>query len=217
MSEAGQFFPVSDCETVLKRIKDVIGARVVSGETGSIEEVHILASSGRAVRYIIRDVESAIMVAFGVNLDRRKISVAQIGEGSMPYAQNRVQLEKIEIVSQPDGAEVAVHLKLADQKAQGVRQGQPTHRNWLEMASCATLDALSEFMKQEVCFCLLDVTVTSIKDLRVGLVSLLVTKGGKDEVLTGSCPVSLDDREAVVKATLDALNRRFSQLLEDDF
>ncbi len=217
MSELSRAFPISDCETVLKRIKDVMGARVVSGETGSIEEIHILASSGRAVKYIIRDVESAIMVAFGVALDRRKISVAQIGEGAVPHVQNRVQIVKIEIVSQPDGAEVVVHLKLADTEARGARQGAPTPRNWLKMAACATMDALSQFVGPKVCFYLQDVAITTIKELRVCLVSLAVSAAGRDEILTGSCPVSLDDREAVVKATLDALNRRFSQLLEGDF
>jgi hypothetical protein len=44
----------------------------------------------------------------------------------------------------------------------------------------------------------------------------MVFNAGRQQLLTGSCPVSHDEREAIVKATLDALNRKFAQLLTGD-
>ncbi|MGI6643897.1 MAG: hypothetical protein ACOX3V_07910 [Bacillota bacterium] len=216
MAEASRIVPVSEYESVLKRVRDVITARVVAAADGSIEEVHILAGAGRAVKYIVRDVESSIIAAFGVPLDRRKISVAQIGQSAASRDSKRVQLVKVEIISEADGAQVVVHLKWAGKEVSGCERGTPTPRNWLVLAASATMKALSEYVMPEVSFHLQDVTVAQVKSLRVALVSIIASFSGREQLLTGSCPVSLDEREAAVKATLDALNRRFSVFADQD-
>ena len=66
-------------ESTVEKIKDVIACRAVFGKDGEVDEVHVLASE-RSPRYIARDIESAILVNCGETLDRRKISIAQLGQ-----------------------------------------------------------------------------------------------------------------------------------------
>lgn len=207
--------PAREYEEILKKVKDVITARVVLAGDGGIAEIHVLASSGRAVKYIVRDIESSLIAAFGVPVDRRKISVAQIGAGESAKNTNRVQLRRVEIVSQSDRAEVNVFLQVRSREVKGSEVAQPTQRAWLRASARATINALEQFTP-DVSFDLQDVCVMMSKTIRVALVTLVLNAFGHQQLLTGSCPVSYDEREAVVKATLDAVNRRLAQLFEQE-
>ncbi|HHY75439.1 MAG TPA: hypothetical protein GX500_01500 [Firmicutes bacterium] len=202
-------------EDTLKRIRDVVTARAVLGPEGSIEEIHVLAGPGRPVKLIARDVESTLIAAFGTPIDKRKISIAQLG-GDPGRQEKRVQLRKVEIVSEADSAEVNVYLKMGNNEVMGTADGVPTAKNWLWLAALATVNALSQYLTPDVSFVVEDVSITSSRSTRIALVSVRLFAFGKDQLLTGSCPVSHDDREAVVKATLDAINRKFAQLVTGD-
>ncbi len=216
MAEDTRKVPTMKYEEVLKKVKDVITARVVLAGDDGIAEIHVLASSGRAVKYIVRDIESSLIAAFGVAVDRRKISVAQIGAGESAKNTNRVQLRRVEIVSQYDLAEVNVYLKVRSNEVKGSDVAQPTQRAWLQAAARATIRALEQYLTSDVSFDLQDVCVMVSKTLRVAVVTIVLNAFGHQQILTGSCPVSYDEREAVVKATLDAVNRRFAQIMERD-
>lgn len=205
--------PAKEYEETLKRIKDVVTARVVQDDLGVILEVHVLAGPGRAVKHIARDVESAIIAAFGVPIDRRKISIAQLSGGDLGRQEKRLRLEKVQIVSEPDAAQVDVFLKMGSTAASGTSRGVPTPKSWLYLAASATLAAVMQFLNPEITFNVEDASVSASRPSKVALVSIMVFTSGRQQLLTGSCPVSHDDREAIVKATLDALNRKFEQLL----
>jgi hypothetical protein len=202
-------------EDTLKRIRDVVTARAVLGPDGSIEEVHVLAAPGRSVKLIARDVESTLIAAFGNPIDRRKISIAQLG-GDPGRQEKRVQLRKVEIVSEADSAEVNVYLKMGNNEVMGTAEGVPTAKNWLWLSACATVKALSQYLTPDVSFVVEDVSVATSRSTRIALVSVRLFAFGKEQLLTGSCPVSHDDREAVVRATLDAVNRKFAQIVGGD-
>ena len=65
-------------EKELCRIPDVSAARIVADATGRPVEVHILASPAKHAKQIVRDVQSVAMATFGLDLDRRIISVVQL-------------------------------------------------------------------------------------------------------------------------------------------
>lgn len=208
--------PAREYEDTLRRIKDVITARIVQDDLGNIVEVHVLAGPGRAVKYIARDVESTIIAAFGVPLDRRKISIAQLGGGDTGRQEKRLQLDKVQIISEADGAQVDVFLKMGSTAVTGSARGVPTAKGWLYLAAAATIAAVTQFLSSEVTFHVEDASINSSRTTKVALVSVMVFVSGRQQLLTGSCAVAHDDREAVVKATLDALNRKFAQILAGD-
>ncbi len=120
-----------ECESTIQKIKDVIASRVVLGPDGSIEEVHVLAGSGRLPKYIVRDVGSAILAAFGVQVDRRKISIAQVNEEHAERDKGRPRLVKVALATGAGEAEVSVQIALGDVIASGTAKGVPTPNRWL--------------------------------------------------------------------------------------
>ncbi len=78
---------ISELEAAIAEIAEVRAARIVASSDGIIEEIHVLGLPGKAPKQLVRDVESALMAGYGIAVDRRKISVAQIGiAGERPVA-----------------------------------------------------------------------------------------------------------------------------------
>ncbi|HPP74659.1 MAG TPA: hypothetical protein PLU88_06000, partial [Armatimonadota bacterium] len=69
---------LNDVESVICHLRDVVSARVVAGDDGEIAEVHVLTESTRTPKQVVRDIESAVMAKLGIQIDHRKVSVAQI-------------------------------------------------------------------------------------------------------------------------------------------
>ncbi|HHY11041.1 MAG TPA: hypothetical protein GX529_00245 [Firmicutes bacterium] len=202
-------------ESTVEKIRDVIACRVVLGKDDEIEEVHVLASSGRSPRHIVRDVESAILAACGVRIDRRKISIAQINQDEDARDKGRPMLVKVALAAGKGEAEVAVEIALGDVLVSGKAKGVPTPNRWLWLAAEATLDALCKLLPPKAKIVLNDVGVAQSKSAKVALVTLTLLEDGQEIILSGSCPVKYDERESVVKATLDAVNRKFPMLLDN--
>jgi hypothetical protein len=69
-----------DCQAVERevcRLPDVTAARLVLDSIGRPAEVHVLALASKGAKQIVRDVQSVAMAVFGLELDRRIISVVQ--------------------------------------------------------------------------------------------------------------------------------------------
>ena len=73
---AGTVLPVQRAEELLLTLPGVIAARVIAGESGAINEVHLLTTMDVAPKQTVRNVESALLAHFGLRVDHRKISVA---------------------------------------------------------------------------------------------------------------------------------------------
>ena len=68
----------AELEIELCRIPEVTAARIVVNDQGRPTEVHILASPEKHAKQVVRDIQSVAMASFGVDLDRRVISVVQL-------------------------------------------------------------------------------------------------------------------------------------------
>lgn len=200
-----------EIERTLLKIKGVKAARVVLDSQSKISELHVLAAGNRPPRYLVRDIESSVMAAFGIQVDRCKISIAQLEGDDFPIREKRVRLEKVAIVSESGNAEVKVDLEYDGDTVTGVARGVASPHGWLRVTAEAAVEALAKLVASSVSLTLSDVTVTSMKTSRVALVTIAASlPDGTSQILTGSCPVSYDEREAIVKATLDAVNRRLT-------
>jgi hypothetical protein len=74
-----------EVERELRRIPDISAARIVTNDEGRPVEVHILAAPTKLAKQVVRDVQSVAMAAFGVELDRRVISVVQLEGTSLRH------------------------------------------------------------------------------------------------------------------------------------
>src|SRR3954454_22145642 len=71
---------VEEVEREICRLPDVEIVRIVADSTGRVTEVHVVAHGTKHPKQIARDVQSVALASFGVELDRRTISVVQLGD-----------------------------------------------------------------------------------------------------------------------------------------
>ncbi len=74
---------LTEVEREICRLPDVSIARLVADPDGRVVEVHVVAVPGKHPKQIVRDVQSISLASFGLDLDRRIISVVQLGAGAL--------------------------------------------------------------------------------------------------------------------------------------
>lgn len=212
-------YPIQDWEQAIKQIKSVIAARIKVDYQGEIEEVHILAASGRAPKQIVRDVESILVAQFNLQIDHKKISVAQVEDdedGTFAIVEStRPKLVGVTLRTVSGQAEVKVELLTGDKIIEGIAQGPSSAHNKLRLFVEATLQALSPLTLDKFLFVTEDVGISHVAKQQIALVSITLITSAGEQSLTGCALVRNDDREAVVKATLDAVNRKLRFLRND--
>lgn len=203
---------IQEWEQAIKQIKSVIAARININNQGGIEEVHILAGSGRVPKQIVRDVESILAAQFNLQIDHKKISVAQVEDDEeVPLTiveSTRPKLVGMTLRTVNGMAEVKVELSSGDKIMEGLAEGPSSTNNKLRLFVEATLKALVLLTLEKVIFVPEDVGITQLAKQQIALVSITMISSAGEQSLTGCALVRNDDREAVVKATLDAVNRK---------
>ena len=83
---------ILEIETALSHVAEIRAARIVSSDEGVIQEIHNLADPSKSPKQLVRDIESTIMASFGIPVDHKKISIAQLGhETAPPSERSRVE------------------------------------------------------------------------------------------------------------------------------
>ena len=68
----------AEWQSLISKLNGVYAAHVVFSDAQEPQEIHVLASSRRNGKSLVRDVQSAITARYGIEVDYRIISVAQI-------------------------------------------------------------------------------------------------------------------------------------------
>src|SRR5512143_1261254 len=74
---------IAEIEQALSQVAEIRAARIVSSEDGLIQEIHVLALPSKSPKQLVRDIESTIMARFGIPIDHKKVSIAQLGRESI--------------------------------------------------------------------------------------------------------------------------------------
>ncbi|GIJ61924.1 hypothetical protein Vau01_094400 [Virgisporangium aurantiacum] len=131
----------------------------------------------------------------------------------------RVRLEQVEVNSHGLDAEVQVRLSAGGTGAVGHEIGPAVDGYILRLCATATAGALDALLTDpdsgtRVGRCYIEhATVVPLGNCEIALVVMLIVSGGFAEQLSGSAIVAGDVRQAVVRATLAAANRRLDALL----
>ena len=91
MTSQGRIEQAEIWKELLLKLPGIVSAEFVFGEEDSVRELHVLSTEKRTPKQIVRDIESAMMAKFGVQIDHRLISVAQISEDAV---RDRLPVEK---------------------------------------------------------------------------------------------------------------------------
>lgn len=198
----------------LIKLMGVINANVVySGN--EIVEVHILADTSRSPKQIVRDVQSLFMAQFNQEIDHRIISVAQIDSdiAGTNKVQSRYVIEGLTVGKKRDRTEIEVSLSLEDKlfvgKSTALKDSQDLYRGVAQ----ATLSAVAQASETIESYSVLDVRFSEIAGDRMAISCVsLTSEKNTGSRFTGSAFSTHDDEMAVVRATLNAINRRIAYI-----
>jgi hypothetical protein len=131
----------------------------------------------------------------------------------------RVRLEEVEVGNDGLDAMVRVRLSAGEEQAAGSATGPAVDPYVLRLCATATAAALDTLLTDTEtgmtggrCY-VEHAAVVPLGTCEVAVVVMLLTSGGWVEQLTGSALVAGDARQAIVRATLSAANRRLDALL----
>jgi hypothetical protein len=217
--------PVDGYEAVEKelcRIPDVNAARIVADAAGRPVEVHILASPAKHAKQVVRDIQSVAMASFGLGLDHRIISVVQL-DGLRDDRVTATTADVIERVRTMVDGVTAIHqgtlcsaqvaLRRGDEVAVGVAEGLMVSGSELRLVAMATISALRQLEPAAGNAEIETATLTRLGDRMVAVASMVFLVPPYEEVIAGSAIVRTAGKEdAMVRAVLDATNRRLAQL-----
>ena len=173
------------------------------------DEVQVATSVGRLLRE-----------RFGLGVDAERVQLVEDAEvPPEPVSRNgsslqhRPAIQRMHLVSSGLDISASVTLGFEERSAMGEAQGTATQSGVQRAVALATLRAIETLIDGKARFELdhLEVTQTG-RDRTVVAGVTLVTPSGSER-LTGAAVVREDVRQAVIRATLDALNRRLGALL----
>ena len=196
-------------QELICRLEGVQAAQVVFAENGMPCEIHVLAGPEKSSKSLVRDIQSALTAQFGVQVDHRIISVAQLSEGLVPRGDFRLAHTGLEIKSA--GGRVSASVTLA--------RGCDTYTGHGESANtpfarrrCVSEAALAAVNRAagETCFELASVDAVTLAGQGIVVTQVYSLRDGQR--LLGSAFLNEDPDHAAVHSVLSAVNRRLSVL-----
>jgi hypothetical protein len=199
-------------EQELRRIPGVNAVRIVTDELGEPVEVHILAGAGKPPKQVVRDVQTVSQAVFGVELDRRIVSVVQM-DGTLVTADetNRVTVEGISKSRTGHRTTAEVTLRKGIDLATGAAEGAAASTTTLSLIVRAALAALAKLEPAAEQLELENVAMQRVGERNFVVVSLVLLQPPYEELLLGAAAVRVaGEEDAAARAVLDATNRRLT-------
>ena len=230
-------------EAAIRRLRDVDGVSV-RAEADHLTEIHVVSSSRRSPKQIVRDVQAVLRTDLGLPIDHRIVSVAlarpgvtSIGDAAdarssavVPAAaaapdapaaggrvepvadspaatDDRIRYENVNLLINGQRARAQVELRWKGLPRIGNASGYSPRDDAHRLVAQATTLAVQEFLADPVALNVRDVAFVDVTGRRVAVVIVSLLAHRVEKVLTGSCTVEQDTPQAVVLATLAALNR----------
>ena len=217
MDQRSSHVSVEDIELTLAQVSEIKAARVVASPDGVIQEIHVLALPTKSPKQIVRDIESTVMAAFGIAVDHKKISIAQLGVEALPeeaagVSEVRARIHEINATVAGVHAAVTVTLEIDGDLYPGESSGPASQTGRQRLVALATLNAVEQYAHGALSFALEDVDIIQLgrEQVAVSCVTLVSPLG--EQAYAGSALVRQNEKDSIVRATLDAINRRLGFL-----
>ena len=198
---------IENIERDIEKLDSVISCKMILGETEVIDEIHIVSNGKRNPKQICRDIQSILIATYKLNIDYKKISIAQILDDSIGKIENRLKIKSLSFDNEGSKASVRVALTNSMDTYEHTLMGINSVRNIERMLVDATLKNVEEALGFQDTFILEDVRTIPVASEKAVLVVVMCILDETEQRLCGSCLIKTDYKEAIVKATLDALNR----------
>jgi hypothetical protein len=183
------------------------------GLAPGVDEVEVASAVGRLLRE-----------RFGLGVDAERVQLVEDMQADLddPDIEEdededvdrfRPAIRRMHIIS--SGLQVAAEVTLAvgERSALGRAEGTATQSGVQRAVATATLRAVEDLLGGKARFELDLVELTPTGRERAVLVAVTMLSAGGSEKLTGAANVREDVRQAAIRATLDALNRRVEHMV----
>jgi hypothetical protein len=209
-----------ELEDDLCRLTGILGVRIVGDRVGRPIEVHVLADHSKPAKQTVRDVRAVAQTVFGIELDHRIVSVAQLDTDEhneplgieLPRSEQRARVGSINVESEGVRAEVRVVLIDGSREITGYAEGSVASLVRAQLVATAALDAVRQLEPAADAVHVATAEITRLGSSRVAVVTVVYVDPPVELVVSGSAVVRRDRDDAVVRALLDATNRRLSRL-----
>jgi len=220
---------IEEAEGLLLSLKSVVSARVVARPGGEVQEIHLLTTDEVKPKQTVRNVESALLAHLDLDVDHRKISVAQTkarppehvpeptvmllpdppaGERRLLFYSHQVETERSHRVRH------RVEIEWQGERYPGDATAADLPRARLEAVAAATLAAVSAALEKElaeegqaVALAVDGVKVVDAFDRKFVLVSVHAIAGRDVTSLAGATVVEDATDRATILSTLQATDR----------
>jgi hypothetical protein len=223
---------VEELERELTRIPEVTAARVVPDAEGRIVEVHILSLPHKHAKQVVRDVQSVAQATFGLDLDRRIVSVVQLDAvasssvtgGDLDDDDDEVRPFLADIVDRinVDGVTAdrvglqctaRVVLTRGDERSTGTAEGLVATSSVQRLVAQATIAALRHLEPAAARADVETATIIRLGERAVAVSTVVVVVPPYEEIISGSAVVRpAGELDAIARSVLDATNRRLAHL-----
>lgn len=226
---------VLKAEALLRSLKGVTDASIkLDGD--DVSEVHLAASpTNRPAKQFVRDVQTLLLTKFQRPIDYKKVSIVfvpadeaassagaavlpptpaitPVAPVTPPEPEPEPRDERIRFVSanlfvNGPRVQAQVELRWKGMPRMGSASGMSTREGAHRLVAQATLSAIQDFLDDDVALSIdgIDIARLGRRDVAVVGVQLIAHRDHKG--LSGCCTVEQDVQQAVVLATLSAVNR----------
>jgi hypothetical protein len=205
---------LTEVEREICRLPDVSIARMVAEADGRVSEVHIVAHPGKHPKQIARDVQSIALASFGLDLDRRLISVVQLGGNALDnMLVPDIRPSIVAITAESNGLRSLVRVTLAreEDEAVGFAEGSIATTARHRLVATATVDALRQLEPAAERIDVDHAQIVRVGAHDIAVVTVVFVMPPSEEMVSGSAIVRPQQQaDAVARAVLDATNRRLT-------
>ncbi|TZE82590.1 hypothetical protein [Calorimonas adulescens] len=198
---------LEEMEKTLNQLGGVISSKIIKNDRGEIVEIHVLADKSRNPKQISRDVQSALMAKFNVDIDYKVISVAEIENDGLPNDDERLRIRSLQYSLEGIRGSARVVLEKNDIAYEGEYSGVHSSGFLPTAFINAVVSALNKYISDEIVLVVEDYKFIDIANLKVLVVVLSVMNTRHKELYIGNAIVHEEIEEACVKAVLNAVNR----------
>jgi len=205
---------LTEVEREICRLPDVSIARIVAETDGRVSEVHIVAHPCKHPKQIARDVQSIALASFGLDIDRRVISVVQLG-GSLVEDRlaSDIRPSILAITAEANGLRSLVRVTLVreDDEAVGFAEGSIATTARHRLVATATVDALRQLEPAAERIDVDHAQIVRVGAHDIAVVTVVFVVPPSEQLVSGSAIVRpQQEADAVARAVLDATNRRLA-------
>lgn len=201
---------VAALQEKISRIEGVEAARVVAAN-GHVDEIHVLAHQGKPAKQLVRDVQSLGQALFGIDIDRRIVSVVQLADSAL-HSGSRPALVDVSEIIDGNRTEITVTLKWKERILVGQSTGAAANATRWRLVGEATLEAVRQALVQEIGLGIGSMDLPMLGSRKMAVAQVVVVTATAERMLIGAAYVDDDESKAVVRAVLDALNRMLPDL-----